>query len=76
MSQPATATSLFRGVLLARRRLFVQAALAALLANVLALSAAFYSMQVYDRVIPTQGVSTLTVLTFGVLIAAALELLV
>ena len=76
MSQPATATSLFRGVLLARSRLFVQAALAALLANVLALSAAFYSMQVYDRVIPTQGVSTLTVLTIGVLIAAALELLV
>jgi len=71
-----TATSLFRGALFARSRLFIEAALAALLANVLALAAAFYSMQVYDRVIPTQGVSTLTVLTIGVLIAAALELIV
>ncbi len=76
MSQPATATSLFRGALLTRSRLFVQAALAALLANTLAMSAALYSMQVYDRVIPTQGISTLTVLTIGVLIAAALELIV
>jgi ATP-binding cassette subfamily C protein LapB len=33
-------------------------------------------MQVYDRVIPTQGLSTLTVLTVGVLIAAVLELVV
>ncbi len=71
-----TATDLFRGALLSRSRLFVQAALAALLANTLALSAALYSMQVYDRVIPTQGVATLMVLTVGVLIAAVLELIV
>ncbi len=50
--------------------------MASLLANTLALSASLYSMQVYDRVIPTQGVSTLIVLTTGALIAAALELVV
>ena len=70
------ASNLFRGALLTRNRLFLQAAMAALLANILALGASLYSMQVYDRVIPTRGLSTLTVLTVGVLIAAALELIV
>lgn len=72
----ASARDLFRTVLLARRGIFAQAAAASLLANVLALAAALYSMQVYDRVIPTQGVDTLIVLTVGVLIAAVLELVV
>ncbi len=71
-----SARALFRTTLLARRGAFAHAAGASLLANVLALSAALYSMQVYDRVIPTQGVSTLIVLTAGVLIAAVLELVV
>ncbi len=72
----ASARDLFRTVLLARRGIFAQAAAASLLANVLALAAALYSMQVYDRVIPTQGVETVIVLTVGVLIAAVLELVV
>ncbi len=75
-SRLETARSLFRRALLARKGLFVQAAAAALLANVLALATALYSMQVYDRVIPTQGISTLIVLTGGVLLAAVLELVV
>ena len=73
---PTTAYALFRDALLARKDIFVQAAAASLLANVLALAAALYSMQVYDRVIPTQGISTLLVLTVGVLIAIVLELVV
>lgn len=72
----ATAFALFRNALLARKGIFVQAAAASLLANFLALAAALYSMQVYDRVIPTQGISTLLVLTTGVLIAIVLELVV
>lgn len=72
----ATALALFKEALAARKSLFVQAALASLIANVLALSASLYSMQVYDRVIPTQGVATLMVLTTGVAIAAVLELIV
>lgn len=71
-----SALAMFKSVLFARKGIFVQAALASLLANTLALSASLYSMQVYDRVIPTQGVSTLIVLTTGVLIAAVLELVV
>lgn len=54
----------------------MQAAGAALLANLLLLSTSLYSMQVYDRVIPSQGVATLTVLTTGVLIALLLELVI
>lgn len=55
---------------------FVQAALAAALANLLALATSLYSMQVYDRVIPTQGYQTLAVLTAGAVIACSFELLI
>lgn len=75
MSSP-TARDYFRGTLLAHKSLFVQAAGAALLANLLVLSTSLYSMQVYDRVIPSQGVSTLIVLTIGVLIALVLEFII
>jgi ATP-binding cassette subfamily C protein LapB len=71
-----SAYALFKDALLARRSIFAQAAAASLLANLLALAASIYSMQVYDRVIPTQGISTLIVLTVGVLIASVLELIV
>jgi len=56
---------LFKATVLAQKSLFGQAALASLLANSLAIAASIYSMQVYDRVIPTQGISTLIVLTTG-----------
>ena len=72
----SSAATMFRSALMARKGIFVQAAFASLLANMLALAASLYSMQVYDRVIPTQGVSTLVVLTTGVLIVAVLELVV
>lgn len=69
-----SAADLFKGALHARKSVFVQASAASLLANIIALGISLYSMQVYDRVIPTQGVSTLVVLTLGVLIASLLEL--
>lgn len=53
---------------------FTEGALATLTVNVIALGASFYSMQVYDRVVPTQGYSTLWVLTIGVAMAITLEL--
>ncbi|RKT63130.1 ATP-binding cassette subfamily C protein LapB [Azonexus fungiphilus] len=71
-----SAFAMFKAALWARKGIFVQAALAALLANMLALAASLYSMQVYDRVIPTQGIATLIVLTSGVLMAVVLELIV
>jgi ATP-binding cassette subfamily C protein LapB len=48
--------------------------LCGLMINVVTLIASFYSMQVYDRVIPTDGVQTLLVLTLGVLALALFEL--
>jgi len=57
-----------------RWRVFSEGALATLTVNVIALTASFYTMQVYDRVVPTQGYSTLTVLTIGVVMAIILEL--
>ena len=57
-----------------RKGPFVEAVVATTAANLLALGASFFSMQVYDRVVPTQGFSTLMVLTIGVVIAVLLEL--
>ena len=47
--------------------------LASLLVSVLGLVSAIYTMQVYDRVVPTGAFSTLFVLTVGVLISVTLE---
>ena len=46
---------------------------ASLIANILALSTIIFSMQVYDRVVPSQSIPTLWVLAGGVLIAAIFE---
>lgn len=50
--------------------------LATVIGNVLALGTAFFSMQVYDRVIPSQGQETLIVLTIGVLLTIAFDLVI
>lgn len=57
------------------RRVFLEAVLATFVASAIGLASSMYSMQVYDRVVPTKGFSTLWVLTVGVLIAMAIELL-
>lgn len=49
--------------------------LAGLIINVIGVCIAFYSLQVYDRVIPTSATSTLVVLTIGVLFALVYEYL-
>jgi ATP-binding cassette subfamily C protein LapB len=48
-------------------------ALAAMVANILALAGVIFSMQVYDRVIPAQSGPTLWVLFLGVLLAISFE---
>ena len=58
-----------------RRRVFFEAVFATFVVSVIGLVSAMYSMQVYDRVVPTKGFSTLWVLTIGALIAVALELM-
>lgn len=70
-----SAKSLFRNAVLEQRKYFVQVALLTVLLNVLALATSLYSMQVYDRVIPSQGIATLITLSSGVALAIVLELL-
>nr|CBA28108.1 hypothetical protein Csp_A05630 [Curvibacter putative symbiont of Hydra magnipapillata] len=53
----------------------VEIAAGTLAISVFALANSFYSMQVYDRVVPTQASGTLWVLTLGVMAAILLELL-
>ena len=57
------------------KKVFVEAMLATTVANLLALAASLYSMQVYDRVIPNNSLSTLWVLTIGAILAIGFEVL-
>lgn len=56
-------------------RLLALAGLGGLLIGSISLVASFYSMQIYDRVIPTSAMQTLLVLSLGAMLAAVLELL-
>lgn len=70
-----TATQMFKEIAYRQKSFVVHAAIASLSINILALGTSFYSMQVYDRVIPTQGMSTLVALSVGVFIAIFLEMI-
>jgi ATP-binding cassette, subfamily C, bacterial LapB len=55
------------------RRQLLEVAAGSLVANLLAVAVALFSLQVYDRVIPHQSEPTLWVLALGALLAIALE---
>ena len=57
----------------AHRSVYRDVVAASMLVSFLALSASLYTMQVYDRVVPTGSVSTLVVLTVGVMLGIGLE---
>ena len=65
--------SWFWSIVLRDWKRYIDIMFASLLANVLALATIMFSMNVYDRVIPAQSISTLWVLAGGVLIAAIFE---
>lgn len=67
---------LFAKAFLGQKKTIAEAAGATVLINLLALITSLYSMQVYDRVIPTQGYSTLVVLTLGVGIALLFDIVI
>jgi ATP-binding cassette subfamily C protein LapB len=71
---PEAAVSIFWGAIKRRRNVLLTATLATVVANILTLATSLYSMQLFDRVIPLGSFSTLWVLTVGVLIALALDL--
>ena len=72
---PRSARDWFLHAIGLRKRIFFEAALASLLVSAVGLFSALYTMQVYDRVVPTQGLNTLWVLTVGVVIAIFMELI-
>lgn len=73
--EPARAMPVFRRALLRRKGMFASAILATVVVNIIALATSLYSMQVYDRVIPRSGFSTLWVLTIGVVVALLFDFL-
>jgi len=79
MSPSASASSTPRALpliwqsLLSHKRAILESVLASMVMNLLALATSLYSMQVYDRVIPSQGYQTLWVLTVGAVLSITLE---
>lgn len=71
--QPARALDVFLDALKRRRRMVIDAALATIVLNVITLGTSLYTMQVYDRVVPRAGFSTLWVLTLGVVLATVFD---
>ena len=69
------AVTIFAKALLSQRRLLVEATVATVVLNIIALATSFYSMQVYDRVIPRSGFDTLWVLTAGMVLALVIDFL-
>ncbi len=68
-----SAFDVFAQAILARKDVLIAATIATVVANVLTLATSLYSMQIYDRVIPRSGYSTLWVLTIGVIVALMLD---
>lgn len=71
--KPRNATQWFAFAMRKHRRVFLEGVFATFLISVIGLAGSMYTMQVYDRVVPTGGYATLWVLTIGVLIAITLE---
>ena len=75
--QPNSSNSsgaMFKAVAKKQKKYLYYAFIASTSMNILALGVAFYTMQVYDRVISTNAMSTLIALSIGVGIALILEL--
>ena len=66
-------SSWFWSIVLRDWKRYIDIMFASLIANILALETIIFSMQVYDRVVPSQSIPTLWVLAGGVLIAAIFE---
>lgn len=68
-----TARDWFGYTLRKHSRIFGEAIFASFMISSVGLFSALYTMQVYDRVVPTKGYSTLWVLTIGVVLAVLIE---
>jgi len=70
---PTTAKGWFLRTIYLRRGVFLEASVATIVVNVIGLATSFYTMNVYDRVIPSSSMPTLWVLTLGVLLGVVFE---
>lgn len=69
------ARDIFWSAITRRKHVLVEAVVATIVINILALATSLYSMQVYDRVIPRGGFATLWVLTIGIGFALLVDFL-
>ena len=63
----------FWGTLWRFRHFYVESMVATVMANLLTLASVFFTMNVYDRVVPTQAYASLWTLAIGTTLAALLE---
>jgi ATP-binding cassette subfamily C protein LapB len=70
---PSKALPIFVKAVLGRRRMIIEGAVSTAVLSLIGLASSLFSMQVYDRVIPQGGLSTLWVLLMGVLIAVGID---
>ena len=66
---------LIRNEVFSHKKILTEIILAGFVINTVALATSFYTMLVYDRVVPTGALSTLWVLTIGVAISVIYELI-
>jgi ATP-binding cassette subfamily C protein LapB len=74
--EQSSAFQIFKKEFLQQKTTMIEAGATSILINLLALGTSLYTMQVYDRVIPTQGYSTLFALTLGVSITLIFDLII
>lgn len=74
-SSKISASKMFLKVALEQKRYIIYAVVASFSISIFALVISLYSMQVYDRVIPTGGINTLITLSIGAVIAIFIEFL-
>lgn len=67
------AFSWFWGTLWRFRHFYVESMLATVVANILTLASVFFTMNVYDRVVPTQAYASLWTLAIGTTVAIMME---
>lgn len=74
-TKEVTASSMFKHVAWKQKKYIIYSVIASFSINIFALITSLYAMQVYDRVIPTAGISTLISLSIGACIAIFLEMI-
>lgn len=76
LSAGQRAIDVFWAAIMRRKSMIIDATVATIVINLIALATSIYSMQVYDRVIPRAGFDTLIVLTEGMVFALVVDLLI